>query len=151
MLDSIMNLVKDNVMNAVGKESTVPAEKKEQTVATTTEALTNGLKQNFTINNLPNVLNLLKPGSTSQSNPITGNIQNTVANALVNQVGLSQSVAGIVASTVVPMVMKAISGKMNDPNDKGFNVESLVNSLGGGTTESGSQASIMGTIGKLFG
>ena len=149
MLDSILNLVKDTVANTVNSNGSVPEDKKSQTVETTTHAVANGLKENFTLGNMSNLINLFSSGSSAGSNPITNNIASTVTSALIQKVGLSQSVANMISTTVVPLVMKVISGKVNDPNEKGFNVESLIETFSGGGDNKG--GGLLSSLGKLFG
>lgn len=156
MLDNILGLVKNTVSSGILNNSIVPENKKEQTVETTTKAMATGLKQNLSLDNIGNMMSLFGKGNNTatNSNPITYNLQNTVASSLVKEVGLSQTIATAIAATVVPMVMKAISGKIEDPNEKGFNLESLIHSFSGQSTnnqETGSGNNILNTLGKLFG
>lgn len=148
MLDSILNLVKDTVANTVNSNGGIPEDKKSQTVETATHAVTNGLKDNFTLGNMSNLINLFKGGNSTNSNPITNNIVSSVASELIQKVGLSQSVANMISTTVVPLVMKVISGKVNDPNEKGINIESLIETFSGGDSKGGG---ILSSLGKLFG
>lgn len=150
MLDSILNLVKDTVAHTVNNNGSVPEDKKSQTVETTTHAVANGLKENFTLGNMSNLINLFKGQSSASSNPITNNIASTVTSELIQKVGLSQSVANMISTTVVPLVMNLISGKVNDPNEKGFNLESLIETFsgGGGDNKGGG---LLSSLGKLFG
>lgn len=148
MLDSILNFAKEAVANTVDATGNVPEDKKSQTIETATHAVTNGLKENFTLGNMSNVMSLFNGGSSMESNPITNNIMNSVATELIQKVGLPQSVANMISTKAVPLVMKLISGKVNDPNEKGFNVESLIAMFSGGN---GNHANILGSLGKLFG
>jgi len=154
MLDNILNLIKSTVSNEVAQNSNIPEEKKIQTVEATTQAVGEGLKQNLNLGNMGNLVNLFKGSSSvSQSNPIVNNITSSVVSQLVQKVGLSQGIANTIASAIVPTVMKVISGKVNDPNEKGFSVESLIETFSGKKNDSSSngvEEGIMGTIGKLF-
>ncbi|GEM_PF-1555431 len=152
MLENILSLVKNTVSGSIANNSQVPEEKKSEAIETTANAVTDGLKQNFSLDNMGNLMNLFKGGSSVQSNPVTSSIQSTVANALSQKVGLSSTIATAIAATVVPMVMKAIAGKVNDPNEKGFDLQNLMNAFGG--TENKTQSvgnEILGGLGKLFG
>ncbi len=155
MLDNILGLIKNTVSSGILNNSIVPDSKKEQAVETTTQAMANGLKQNLNLGNIGNLMSLFGKGNNTAAttNPITNNLQNTVASSLVKEVGLSQTIATAIAATVVPMVMKAISGKVEDPNEKGFNLESLVHSFTGHSdnnqqTDNGN--SILSGLGNIF-
>jgi hypothetical protein len=67
---------------------------------------------------------------------------------LVKKVGLSQSVANTITSIIIPAVLSAISNKINDPKDKGFNINSLVEAF---TGENSRQGGILNSLGKLLG
>lgn len=147
MLDNILNLVKDTIASSIGGNSNVPEDKKAATVETATQAVTHGLKENFTLSNLSNLTSLFGGGSSISNNPITNNIVGSVTSELIQKVGLSQSVANVISTTVVPLVMKVLSGKVNDPKEKGVNVESLIETFSG----SGGGHGILNSLAKLFG
>ena len=146
MLDNILNLVKETVANSISGNSNVPAEKQAATIETATHAVTNGLKDNFTLSNLSSLTSLFGGGGSINNNSITNNIIGSVTSELIQKVGLSQSVANVISTTIVPLVMKVISGKVNDPNEKGINVESLIETFSGNSGHN-----ILSSIGKLFG
>lgn len=152
MIENILKLVKSTVTSGMANNADIPQAKQKKAVETTTEALTDGLKQNFTLDNMGNLMSLFGGKSVSKSNPITKSLQGTVSSALVSKVGLSKSIADTVAATVVPMVVNAISGKVNDSKDESFSLESLIGAFtksdkGGGNDTMGN---ILGGLGKLF-
>lgn len=147
MMNDILDLIKNTVGNSINTTKEVPEEKKAATVDTMANALTDGLKSNFTLDNILNIKDLFSKKASVEKNPITNNITETVASSLMQKIGLSPQVANMLSSTVVPLVMKALSGKVNDPNAKGFDIESLIGMFGG----SGGAGSILGSLGKLFG
>jgi len=150
MLDSILNIVKEKAMDVISNNSQIPEEKKEATVQTTTHALADGLKQNLNLDNLSGLSSLFGGGGLSSGNPIVSNIQSTVVNALTQKVGLSPAIATTVASTVISAVMNVLSKKVNDPNDKGFNLESIVGAFTGGNKSGSGGGDLLGSLGKLF-
>lgn len=154
MLDNILNIVKSTVSNVVSGSEEVPQEKKYQTVETATSAVADGLKRNFNVGNTSNLINLFVGNNASSSNPIMGNIQNSVVSELVKKVGLPQSAANMVSAKIVPMIMSAISGKVNDPNEKGFDIQSLVRTFSGTTTTPAEQhedTNILSGLKNIFG
>lgn len=145
MADNLLNLIKETVMHSIGKNKDIPEDKKTQTVDVTTEALASGLKENLHVGNLSHLTDLFKAGSSVEKNPVTTNMVGTVSSSLMQKIGLSSPVAALIANSVVPAVMKVISGKVNDPKEKGINVESLIQSFAGKE-----EGGILGKIGKLF-
>lgn len=148
MLDNILGLVKEQAVNAIANNSGVPEEKKEAAVETTASAIMDGLKSHITPDNISVVTNLL--GLTSNnaaSNKIVDSIQGTVISSLIQKVGLSQSTANMIATTVVPALMSLLSKKNADSNDS-FDIGSLIKSVTGGDGKSGG---LLDTLGGLFG
>lgn len=155
MLDNILNIVKEKAMDVVTGSNAIPEEKKLQTVEATTNALADGLKQNLHIGNISQLTSLFGGGSSPVENPMISSIKNNVINALTQKVGLSQGIATTIATTVVSAVMKTFSNKVNDPNDKGFNLDSLIGAFtggNGGNAQNGesSAGGLLGSLGKLF-
>lgn len=143
MLESIIDLVKGEALNAITNNNDVPADKKDAAVEATTSGIVDGLKSQLSSGNLSNILDIFSGGGNSSS--LTSSVENSVVSALSQKVGLSPSVASSIASVVIPAVVGLISKKHNDTNDS-FNLESLAESLtknqGGG---------ILGTLKGLFG
>lgn len=131
MLNNLLALIKETTAGMVSENKEIPKDKKEQVIETTTQAFTDGLKQNISLDNLSNLTGLFKKGVDPVSNPLTANIQNSVAEALVNRANLSQGVAGTLASSVVPLIISVVSNRLNDPNGKGFELKSLLNDIWG--------------------
>ncbi|NDV57899.1 hypothetical protein [Bacteroides sp. 519] len=148
MLDNILELVKGTVSGAITGNSQVPEAKRTQAIETTADAVTDGLKQNFSLSNIGDLMSLFGGSSSTQKNPITSSIENTVTNALVQKVGLSKAIAAGISSAVVPLVMNAISGKVNDPKEKGFSLEGLIESFSGKGDNDG--GGLLGKLGGLF-
>ncbi len=145
MLEGIIDLVKGQVLPAITNNTEIPADKKEAAVETTTSTIVDGLKEHFTPDNLSAITSLFSGGSSGGSNIVSG-LQSSVVNTLSEKVGLNKEVANSIASAVIPAIMGLFSQKVNDPNDKGFSLESLVTAFGG---KSG--GGILGMLGGLFG
>jgi len=147
MLDNILNLVKNTVSGFVSNNNSIPENEKNTTSETITHAIGEGLKHSFNIDNLSGLTNLFENGAISNDNPIVNNIITMVKNALSQQTNLSQDTVNNTANKIIPMVIKAISEKINNPNEKEFNIQSIINSFS--KNNSGSNT-IINTLGKLF-
>lgn len=153
MLENILSLVKDQVMPAINKAD-IPQEKQQQAVDTTASTILDGLKDQLVPSNLSEVMNLFGKGSSSSSSSFGNNvmvqtIQSSVVSALTQKVGLSSGIANTIASVAVPAVMSLLSKKVQDSNEPGFNIESLVKSLGG--SDNKDKGGLAGMLGGLFG
>lgn len=116
MLENIMDLVKGYAKDAVNGNADIPEDKKDLTVETAISALGGGIKDN-----LSGLFN-----TESGDNTTLTNLQNTISSALVSKVGLNSNVSNLIASKLVPMVINTISGKVDDSNGSGFNLDSVI-------------------------
>lgn len=147
MLDNIVNLVKDQVLSSItGGNVEIPADKKDAIVDTTTESLMDGLKSNFTLDNLSSLTSMFSGDNSATSNNITSGLQSNVVSALSEKVGLGKDLSSTIASTVIPAVISMFQQKTNDPNDSTFSIESLMKMFGGNNS-----SGILGALGSLFG
>jgi len=145
MLNEVINLVKQEALGAITNNANIPADKRDAAVETTTSAIVDSFKDHFTPDNLSNIAGLLG-GSSSSSSSISNNLQNSVVSALSEKVGISKDVANSIATAVIPAVIGLFTKKVNDSNEPGFNIESLVKAFTGSNG-----GGILGTLGKLFG
>ena len=156
MLEQIVNLVKGKVGDIVSQHADIPEDKKEETVKATTTSLVEGLQQYLTADNMSALTSLLggakTGGSTGQTGGMLSGIQNKIASTLTSTVGLNASLAQTIASKVVPAVMSLFSKKVDDDNEPGFNVGSLLKGLTGGSSGSSTGGGgLMDMVGSLFG
>lgn len=134
MLEDVMNIVRSTVADVVAGSAEIPEGKKEQAVTVATGALIYGLKNNFNVGNMSNLIDAFVGENSFQSTAISGNIQNSIIDLLIREVGLPQSVSATISTKVVSEVMSIFSGKINDPDEKEFDLQSLVRAFSGTTT-----------------
>lgn len=154
MLEKVLDMVKNYAEGAVASHPEIPEEKKQETVEATTEAVTDGLKQNFNLSNLSSLTSLFEGGnqvSTGSSNPILSSMQTLLVNALVQRVGLSQGVASSLAANVVPSLMNAFMDKMKEPEGTGLSLNGVMEAFSGGKEKDKDHPDLLGTLGNLFG
>lgn len=140
MLDNILNLVKDQVAGVIDKDNQIPADKKASAIDATTSSLLEGFTSNFTQGNLSSLSGLFGGGGSQGTSDLVETLKNSVVSILSEKVGLSKEIANSIASSVVPGVMGLLSDKVNDTNEPGFTLESIVSAFsdkkGGGLFDS---------------
>lgn len=157
MLEKIMDLVKGQVTKTVDGMAEVPEDKKQETVETTAHSLVDNLKQYATPENIAALTSMLgisksataPAASATPAGDMAANLESGVVSALTSKVGLNGSVAQKIATTVIPAVMSLFKKKVDDDNEPEFNLGSLVGSLTGG--KSGTGSNLMGMLGNLMG
>lgn len=148
MLDNILSLVKDQVSGIIDKNNEIPADEKAKVVDTTTSTLMDGFISNFTENNLSSLSGLF--GGGGGGGDLVETLKNSVVSVLSEKIGLSKEVANNIAASVVPTVTNLLSSKVNDSNEPGFTLESVIGAFSG-KTGGKSGGGIVDTLKGFFG
>jgi uncharacterized membrane protein YeaQ/YmgE (transglycosylase-associated protein family) len=137
MLDNLFNMIKGMAGDAVVNNPDVPNQHNEEVVAEATNTVAGGLQNLVAGGGLQSILSLFGGGqqqakSGLMSNPIVSMMIGHFASKLMGKYGLQSNAASGVAQSLIPNVISSLISKTNDPNDKGFTLDGLLNSLTGG-------------------
>ncbi|HSD15376.1 MAG TPA: hypothetical protein VLB74_12065 [Flavobacterium sp.] len=133
MLDQISELVKQFGGDAIVNNPSVPNEHNEAVMNETGNSILSGLQNMAAQGNVEDIAGLLKGGNFDASNPVVKQLTDQLSGNLGQKFGLSSDTASGVAGSMIPNVLGSLIGKANDPNQPGFNVSDIVNSIGGGS------------------
>ncbi|GEO11942.1 hypothetical protein [Segetibacter aerophilus] len=161
MLENLQNLIREHAGDAIINNPAIPNERNEEAVADASSSIISGLKTAVANGNTEEVQSLFKNGPAAASaSPVAQNIQTGFAQNLMQKFGLDSGKAGGIAASLIPIVLQKFVHKTNDPNDKSFDLSSvlgsltgggglgsIMNGLGGGEKDGGG---IMGKIGGMF-
>lgn len=147
-MNEIFGIVKKYAGEIIAKNADIPQEKKEIAVETTTESINEGLKKYLNPSNIAGLAGMLSGKGDTGSSGIMDTLQKSLIGSLTNKAGLSSQASSGIASALLPMIIKSISGKMNDPANKTFDVESLINAFSG--KGQGEGHGILESISHLF-
>jgi len=162
MLEDLLNLVKQHAGDAIINNPAIPNEKNEEAVSDASNSIVAGLKGAVANGNVDGLVNLFKGGAEAAgSSHITENIKTGYAQDLMNKFGLDHGKASQIAGSLIPMVLQKFVHKTNDPNDKSFDLQSIITHLTGGVGlqdimgkftggNSGEEGGIMGKIKGMF-
>jgi len=146
-----MSLVQGQVADTVAGVAGIPEDKKEQAVETTASTIVESVKKYATPENIDKVMSMLNSGGHAES--VIGNsemakgVSSNVVTNLIEKVGIKPEVAQKISSMVIPAIISLFKNKVNDDNEPGFNVGSLLGALTGNKSSGG----IMDMVGGLFG
>lgn len=143
MLNEILDIVKSVTGEAVDKNADIPADKKNQTVETATEAIVKGFTSNAS--GLADIFS-----GKGSSNAIVDSIQSSVVESLTEKVGLNSGVAKSFISAVLPMVISAVSSKFGSGGKDGLDLGSIIGAFADGDSKDG-LGGMLGKLGGLFG
>ena len=133
MLENITNLVKQYAGDAIINNPSIPNDRNDEAVSDASNSIVNGLKGAVSGGNLGGITDFFKGGEqAAASSPVTQNMQAGFVQNLVQKFGLDHGKASHIASALIPMVISKLVSKTNDPNDKSFDLSSIVGSLAGG-------------------
>jgi len=149
MLDQISELVKQFGNEAIVNNQSVPNEQNEAVMNETGNSILSGLKNMVAQGNVNDIAGLLKGGNIDASNPVVQQLTQQLSGNLGEKFGLSSDAASGVAASMIPKVLGSLIGKANDPNQPGFNISDIVNSIGGGN--SGALMDVVSKYGGQFG
>lgn len=145
ILQNLLPVIKDVVLDKVGNNSEVPSDKKDLVV----DVASNSLAKGFT-DNLGDLAGLFT-GATNSNSSITDKIQDSVINSLIEKTGLSSGTAGSIISGILPLVINALKDKFTSGDNNGFDLGSIIDSLGKDSDSKGGLGDIAKSLGKLFG
>jgi hypothetical protein len=144
MLENLQNLVREYAGDAIINNPAIPNERNEEAVADVSSSIVSGLKTAVANGNTDEVQSLFKNGAAAAATSrVAQNIQAGFAQNLMQKFGLDPGKAGGIAGSLIPMVLQKFVHKTNDPNDKSFDLSSVLGSITGG----GGIGNIMNSLG----
>ena len=146
MIDNLINLVKEHAGDAIINNPQVPNEKNDAVISETANSIMNSLKNQFSGGNAGGLADMFNQGTTA-ANPVTGKVSQNVTDSLKQKFGLTDSAAGNIVSSLIPVVMSQFVKKTNDPNDNSFTMDGIMKSISG-TAGAGD---ILGSVKGMFG
>lgn len=133
MLDLVKDLVQSKASEFLGGQN-LSDEQVNQATEVAGDSVVGELSKQVMSGNLGEITKLLsgESGGISES-PIVKNIIGSFAGDLMSKVGLGSDSANGIASSLIPTVMSALSGKFQseDEGDAGFDLGAIAGMLGG--------------------
>lgn len=137
MLENLVKLVKEFAGDAVVNNPDIPNEHNDNVVAETTNTVAGGLQNMISGGGLQNILSMFKGGGQQgglMNNPLVNMMIGHLTGKLTNKYGIDSNKAGNLASGLIPNVLSHLINRTNDPNNKSFDLNSIIGSLTGGGT-----------------
>ena len=144
MFDELFKLVANESGEQIINNPEIPNEQNNTAIETTTSSIIDSLKGQIAGGYGADVLSLLGGQTGVQGNPLVGNLTANVTNSLMDKLGVSNPAAKQIAASLVPVVIGKLVNRTNDPNDNGFDINSIFGSLTGGKSD---QFNLSGLIG----
>jgi uncharacterized protein YidB (DUF937 family) len=146
MFDELLNLVKEHAGSAIINNPAVPNEKNDAVCETATNSIIDKMKEMAGSGGIDSITSMFQSGSNVADHPAASNISSGVVNDLMKKFGFDGATASGIVAQLIPTVLSKLTSKTNDPNDKSFDLNSIIGSLTGGSGNS-----ILNTIKGFFG
>jgi hypothetical protein len=130
MLENLMQLVRDNVQEAVVNNADIPNEQNEAVIQAASGSIFDTLKDQLSSGNVGGLVDIFKGGDTGGSaitQQAAGNFEQKLG-----ALGINSSIAKSIAAAIIPMIIAKFTQKTNDPNDSSFNIQDVLGKLAGG-------------------
>lgn len=140
MLEELFKLVKGTATDSVVNNPEVPDEKNNDVVAEATNTVASGLRNVVAGGGLQNIISMFtgagqQPDSKSLlGNPVVNMMIGHFAGKLMTKYSIDGQQANNVAANLIPDVLSNLISKSNSPENNGFSLEGLLNSITGGQT-----------------
>ncbi len=144
MFDELFKLVAGESGEQIINNPQVPNEQNDAAIETTTNSIFDGLKSQVAGGNGADVLSLLGGQTGINGNPLVGGLTANVTNSLMDKLGIDSPAAKQIAAALVPVVLSKLVSRTNDPNDNGFDINSIFGSLTGGKSDQFNLGGLLG-------
>ncbi|MBP6515866.1 MAG: hypothetical protein KA242_02370 [Chitinophagales bacterium] len=135
MFDQLLDIVKQQAQSAIVNNDAVPNQHNDAAINEAGSAIQQVLSGAVANGNLQDVMSLFSNGGGNvASNPLVGNIVNSLAGNLASKYGVDSSAASSIASSLIPQVLSQFTQKTADPNDSSVDMNTVISSLTGGKT-----------------
>lgn len=148
MLEQLTQLVQQYGGEAIVKNEAIPNELNQEVMQQAGSSIFSGLQKMASEGNMDQLAGLFQGNNAaSDSNPVVQQLSEQLTGDLGQKFGLSTEAASGVAGSLIPNVLGSLINKAKDPNQKGFEISDIVNSISGGNGSSG----LMDAISKYGG
>lgn len=148
MLEQLTQLVQQYGGEAIVKNEAIPNELNQEVMQQAGSSIFSGLQKMASEGNIDQLAGLFQGNNAaSDSNPVVQQLSEQLTGDLGQKFGLSTEAASGVAGSLIPNVLGSLINKAKDPNQKGFEISDIVNSISGGNGSSG----LMDAISKYGG
>lgn len=131
MLENLLNLVKENAGETIINNPAIPNERNNEAISYASTSIVDTLKGAVANGNISDVVSMFT-GSNAGSSALSQTMQGGFIKNLMDKFGLDSAQAGNIASNLLPNILNKFVHKTNDPNDKSFDLQDIVQNISGG-------------------
>ena len=129
MLENLNNLVREEAEETIVKNPAIPNEQNENAIQAASGSIEEVFQEKASSGDFGGLAQLFK-GGDFLNNPIVSKIKEVFAGKLGN-LGVDGNAASGAAAGIIPALIEKFVKRTNDPNDKGFDLQSILKQFGG--------------------
>lgn len=129
MLKNLDNLVREETQETIVNNPAIPNEHNEDAISAASSSISEVLQEKTSSGNYSEIAQLFQ-GDQSSGNSIVDQIKNVFAGKL-GGMGLGGAAASGAAASIIPGLISKFVKRTNDPNDKGFDLQSMLKQFSG--------------------
>ena len=131
MLDQLLGAAKSQVIGAITEKTGMGADQAESAFPLAKESITEGIMGAVSGGDISGIMGMLSGGGDMASSGLFNSISSGFITKLTSKLGIPESMAAMVSSTALPMLMNKVKGGVS--NDAGeVSQEGIMAALGGG-------------------
>jgi hypothetical protein len=150
MLEQLFSLIQNEAQQEIIKNPAIPNEHNNHAVGLATDSIFSGLQGALANGGIGQILSLFSgKSSVGTGNPLVSGIAGSLVQSLMGKFGLNNGIASGIANSLIPNVLSKLVTRTSDPNDSGFNINSILATLTGGNSQQGGPVQVAGQQGGL--
>ncbi len=131
MLDQLLGAAKSQVIGAITEKTGMDAGQADSAFPLAQDSIKEGIMGAIGDGNISGIMGMLSGGGDLASNSLFNSISGGFITKLTNKLGIPESMASMVSSTALPMLINKVKGGVS--NDDGeVSQEGIMAALGGG-------------------
>jgi hypothetical protein len=148
MIDQLIKLVKQNADEAIVKNNALPNQFNNAAIEEVASQIFNGMQTQVKSGNMQQVTSMFKGGDMNSlvNHPMVAQIISNIAGNFASKFGVSQQTARTIAMGLIPQVISQFVNKTNDPNDRDFDLQDMLQGFTGNPSQGG-----LGDLGNVLG
>lgn len=140
MLEQLFNLAR-NAATQTSTQNNLPNAQNSEVVAEATNTVASGLRNMVAGGGLSSLISMFQGNNQQSNNQSNNNLLNNpivsmmighFAEKLISKHKINGAEANNIAGSLIPNILGSLVNKTNDPNDNGFSLDGLLNSITGG-------------------
>jgi hypothetical protein len=132
MLDSLIDLAKENLTGVVNSQPELQNRDAQETAQVTGQTILEELTHQAQSGETLGIMEMLSGSQTNSGHPAVNSMLPGVVAKLASRLGISEGTARTLAMAAIPMILNMMNGQVNQAQKGGLDIGSMLGGLMGG-------------------